>query len=611
MTDNKKRPPMPPKKQDSKQEIKKTNNVEASNIKKNTSRKMPVESKVNKKSSLNFLKNLGKIEKLPKTVRESIPIEGFFNNGIIETSPGVFTKSYHLNDVNFDIAPEEDQMAIFKYFIDFLNSFDRNCKWQFTIFNHEIDKKTTIENIRIAPQRDGLNVYRQEVNGIYLSNLKKGNNSIRKDKFLTVSLEDRNFSHAETTFRRLDNEISKKLRKKSGVPTPPMTTIERLKLLYSIYNQEGDYRLETAFPDGTKKIELAYYSKAGLQIKDVIGPQSFEFKSNKFMLGDMYAEAMYLKKVPSQLGTDFLQDLSDIQSNMLISTTSEGLDPDLAKKLVKNQLAAIETQISGVSKRNAENGYWGQLPPDLERSQQNARDLMDDITKNDQGLFLITVTVVVFARTAEQLEESVKLVKSVASKHQAPIEALKFDQEAAFNTALPLCRNDIMADRLYTSTSAAVFIPFNAQEISQDNAIFYGLNQATKSMILFNRTNSLNANGLVFGMAGSGKSFISKCEMISVLLKYTDAQVFVIDPQGEYYPLANKLNGEEIVLAPGSNVFINPLDLDISDEDEEMDPITAKSDFVISLFSIILGRGRELLPMHTSIIDKCVRIDHI
>ena len=514
-----------------------------------------------------------------------------------------------MEDVNFNIAPAEDQAAIFKSFMDLINSFNENVRWQFTIFNHEIDKRTTIENIRIAPQRDGLNRYRQDLNMILLKALKRGNNSIKQEKLLTIAIDDMNVEHADIALRRLDTEISKKIRKITQNDTQPLTAQERMKILYDIYNQNFDYRLATGVFDGKEQFDLAYVEKSGLTVKDVIGPPSIDYShSSRFMLGDTYAQAMFLERVPAYLSTTFISDLSDIQCNMLISVTSEAIDSAKAVKMVKAQLATIEARAANITKKNGENGYFGQLPPDLERSQKNARELMNDITGRNQNLFFITFLVVVFAKTLDQLEENVKLVKSVSGKHLCPIKPMEFQQEFCFNSALPLCRNDVYVENLYTTESAAVFIPYNSQEISQKDAIFYGLNQTTKSMILFDRLTGNNYNALFFGASGSGKSFTAKVEMISVLLNRKDAQIFVVDPMGEYYPLAKTLNGQEITLTPGNNVYINPLDLDISeDADNENDPVTMKSDFIISMFDIIIGKNRELDPIHTSFLDKCVR----
>lgn len=556
-----------------------------------------------------LLKDVAKIDTLPKNVRESVPIRGVMTDGVIETKAGDFTKSYKIQDVNFSIAPDEDQKHIYMAYMDFLNSFNEGIRWQFNIWNHEIDKRETIESVRIAPQKDGLNKHRQEMNKILLDNLKKGNNSITQDKYLTISIHDDDAEHAKNTLRRLDAEVSKKLRKICKQDTKPMTTLERLKLLYNIYNQQTDYRFATSVLDGKDEMSLKQIEKQGLSIKDIIGPSSIDYrKESSFMLGDTYAQALFLKQVPSYLTTDFIADLADIQSSMLISITSESVNSDKAVKMVRGLLSTIEGKVSDVQKRNGENGVYAPLPPDLERQQENARELMKDIQGRNQNIFYVTLLCVVFARTQEQLEENVKLVRSTAAKHIAPMEPLKFQQEFAFNTALPLARNELTTSRLCTTESAAVFIPYNAQELSQKNAVFYGLNQSTKSMVLYDRTTGPNYNSLIFGSSGSGKSFTAKVEMISVLLNKSNSQVFVLDPQGEYSPLVKAFGGEEIILSPGGRVFVNPLDLDISeDEDGEIDPVAMKVDFVVSMFDIIIGKERELSAIHTSILDKCTR----
>lgn len=560
-----------------------------------------------------FVKKLqekAKIESLPKNVRDSIPFRGVTSNGIIETYYGTFTKSYKLKDVNFQIAPPNEQATIYSYFMELLNSFAETTKWQFNIFNHKIAKRETIENIRILPQRDGLNRYRQEMNKILLDNLTEGNNSITQEKFLTVAIEDENIEHASATLRRIDSEISSRIKKITKQETPPLKTVDRMKLLYEIYNQDSDYRFSTGIFNGKDEFSWQQIEKQGLSIKDAIGPSGINYgPKNYFQFGDTYGRVFYLDRVPKYLKTTFLSDIADIQSNMLISITSETTNQDKAVKLVKGRIAEIEGQISDTTKKNMDNGYYGAgVNPELDAARENARDLMKDITSRNQSIFFLSVCVCIFAGTKDELEETSKQLTSIAGRHMAPLKPLLGDQEFGINTCLPLCRNDLMVDIMYTTESAAVFIPYNSQEINQKNAIFYGLNQTTKSMIICDRLTGSNYNGLIFGTSGSGKSFAAKCEMVSVLLNHPDAQVFVIDPQGEYYPLANALHGSRVIISPGSNIYINPLDLELSsDEEMETDPITMKADFVLSMLEIMMGKNRQVDPACRSIIDRCIR----
>lgn len=579
-------------------------NAETGSSKQKTNNPNDRVQKKKKQTVFDKLKILAKIDKLPKTVRDTVPFRGITQEGIIETSEGNYTKCYHLSDVNFQIATAEEQSLMYSQYMDFLNSFDANARWELTIFNHEIDKVKTIRDLRIKPQPDGLNKYRNEMNQIILGNLAKGSNSIVTDKYLTVSVKDQSDEHAARVLSRVDSEVSTRIKKLSKKNTKPMNTQERLKLLYDIYNQDQDYRLYGGVFKGDD-IDLTEVAKEGLSVKDIIAPsEGIEFKQNYFVMNGTYGTVFYLQKFPSTLSTNFIADLNDLSATSLISVYYEPVANDRAMKLVKNQMSLIEAEVARIQNRNAQEGLFVDPPQSLQARQAAARDLMNDITSRNQKLFFVTMTVAVFARSKEQLDDNIALVKSVASDHQAPLRILKGQQEFGLKNVLPLARNDIFAEKMCTSESAAVFIPFSQEVLSQKNAIFYGLSGATNTMVLFNRLSNDNYNGLIFGKSGSGKSFTAKCEMINVLLNHQDAQVYVIDPQGEYYPMAEALHGERVALYPGSGQFINPLDLDVSDT--ETDPLTMKSDFVISMLEIMLGKGRELDPICRSIIDRCI-----
>ena len=563
--------------------------------------------------NVSLLQKIAKVDNLPKDIASSIPFRGFIDNtGVIETKSGVFTKTYKIEDANFNFLSEDEQENMIIQFTDFINTFGPSVKWEITFFNQSTDKKKMLEDVKMRPVLDGLNKYRKEMNDILVDNLKKGNSTITHNKYFTISVEDTSVDRAITTLNTLDSEVSRGIEKITGKHTKPLTTVERMRLLYNIYNQDYDYRNETYEDESViaNGIDLEQLKKMGLSPKDFIGPSSIDYspqgRKDMFMIGDTYAQALYLKSIPNTLSTNFLKNLVDIQSNLLVSITAETIDKTAAQKMAKNQIATIEGNISKRAEKAAQNGdFSGALPPELERSQQAARELFDDITENDQQIFFISVIVVAFAPTKKELSETVAAIKRVANQHMCTLSVAKFDQEFMFNTALPLCRKDIFYDLMYPSGAAAVFLPFDAEEISDENAIFYGLNEKTKSMVLYNRVGKKNNNfnGFIFGCAGSGKSFTAKTEMVSVLLNKPNSQIFVIDPQGEYSPMVKAFGGEELVLSPGCTSYLNPLDLNIMNTDG--DPVADKVDFVIGFLDLILSKGRDFLDAEQqSVIDE-------
>ena len=552
-----------------------------------------------------------KIDKIGKTIEDSIPINGISQSGVIETKPGNFTKSYRLKDINFKVAPNEQQGEIFRSYMDLMNSMSIDMRWQITIFNHERAKREVVDDIRIMPQHDGLNSYRNELNSILLANLAEGRNTLQQEKFLTVSIEDDDAERAIESLQRTDSVIDMRLRKITKVHTSPMTTGDRLRVLYSMYNIQGDYRKATDLYDISKgNILLKELYAQGLNYKDLIAPYSLSFsKSSYFQIDDLYGEALFIKKVPPSLTTNFLNDLSDIQQNMIISITNETIDHTAALKIAKKRLANINRDANHFYNQGSGLG----LPPDIQLNQTAAEGIIEDLQVNDQNMYFVTIVVVVFSEDKESLRQDIKYIENIAGRHDIHLIPLREQQEQGFNTALPLCRNDLNTQIMLTTESASVFLPFNSEELNQRHAVFYGLNQTSRNMIRYDRTTGDNYNELIFGTSGSGKSFIAKFEMIQTLLVRPDSQVYVIDPQGEYYPLTKALHGSRIELAQGKPNYINPMDMEITDDpNDDTNPIAFKASQILSMIEIMLnssgGIGNTTMdPTYITIIDQVIR----
>ena len=136
-------------------------------------------------------------------------------------------------------------------------------------------------------------------------------------------------------------------------------------------------------------------------------------------------------------------------------------------------------------------------------------------------------------------------------------------------------------------------------------------------MILVNRKNLKTANGFILGSSGSGKSLAAKREIANVLLSTND-DVIVIDPEREYTPLAkgidndvktNGFYGEVIKISAGSNNFINPFDINLDYADDD-NPISLKSEFILSLCEILIGGRYGLSSAHKTIIDRTVLLTY-
>jgi len=123
-------------------------------------------------------------------------------------------------------------------------------------------------------------------------------------------------------------------------------------------------------------------------------------------------------------------------------------------------------------------------------------------------------------------------------------------------------------------------------------------------MAVPNHMNFVLANGLV--AHNSGKSFSAKREISNAFL-VTNDDILICDPESEYAPLVERLGGQVIRISPTSPDHINPMDINLNYSDDD-NPLSLKSDFILSLCELIVAGKDGLAPVEKTIIDRCVRL---
>ena len=548
---------------------------------------------------------------VPKTVQGSIPYLGVYENGIFQNDENTYSKVYKIPDMNFLIEDTERQKEIFGNFMELLSSFGPEVHVQQLIFNKTIKPAELESKVLMKTQNDKLNEYREEMNEMLIDKMAKASNNIIHEKYFVLSVEAGDIVTAKATFERLDREISAGFERVTKTTTKPLTLIERLSLMYDIYNMDSNvpfYRRTKMKKDNVmESFNMRHIQKMGLTSKDVIGPSALTFERDYMIIGTTYARAMMVSNLPSFLRGDILTELSNMPFNMLTSVHYRALPQSKAITLLKNKLVDVNANVVTLQKKASRNGYSVDvISPEIKQASQEVESLMGDLTQDNQKLFYTTITAVIFAKTKEELDENTKLFQATAERFVCQAMILATQQEAGLTTALPLGRNKLKVERLLNSRAAAIFLPFGVKELWQDDGMYYGLNGVSKQMILYNRSSAINGNGCIFGVPGSGKSFSAKREIVNVLL-HTDDDVFVIDPENEYAGLAKLFYGSSIRIAPGSDVHINPMDMGLDYSAEGDDPITMKADFIASICEAATGSRYPLTPIQKSVIDRCVK----
>lgn len=538
-------------------------------------------------------------DKKQMSAQDSIPFQRMFKDGICRVTDNYYTKTVKFLDINYQLNNNEDKNAIFDSWCDFLNYFDSSVKFQLSFINLTGAKEVYSDNITIPVRGDMFDGIAVEYQNFLREQLSKGNNGIVKTKYLSFGIEAPSIKQAKPRLERLEADIITNF-KKLGVIATPVNGRERLKIMHGMFHTDEKIPFNFSWD---------WLASSGLSVKDFIAPSSFEFANGKtFGIGKKVGAASFLQILAPEINDRMLADFLDMESNVVVSMHVQSVDQVNAIKTVKRKITDLQKMKIEEQKKAVRAGYdMDIIPSDLATYNNEATKLLQDLQSRNERMFLLTFIVLNVADNKQKLDNNVFQASSIAQKYNCQLVRLDFRQEQGLMSSLPLAYNQIEIQRGLTTSSVAIFIPFTTQELFQTSkeALYCGLNALSNNLIMVDRKLLKNPNGLILGTPGSGKSFSAKREISNVFF-VTDDDIIICDPESEYGALVERLDGQVIKISPTSEDFINPMDLNLNYSDDE-NPLTLKSDFILSLCELIVAGKDGLQPVEKTIIDRCVR----
>ena len=541
-------------------------------------------------------KRVSKKRIVPKTTQKTLPYKRVCDEYIIKIDDNKFSKTYRFEDVNYAIAKQEEQEAIFLAYCSVLNSFDTSADIQITVHNNRVNKADFNKMVLLKHKGDSFDHYIDVYNEMLVEKMEQGQNGIIRNKYLTVTVQAADLESARAKFASIDLEVINAFKKIGSIITP-LTSHERMSILKDIFRGVDEEIPVLSNKDFSRQAERAYCC-----------PDYFEFKKDYFMWNNKYARTMFIKDMPASLKDNILTDIANTNLDVMVSVNVAPVDPYKALKIVNHQLTSMRANKLQAEKKAIQSGYTSDvINEDLKHSLIEAEELLDDLRSKNQKMFLDNIIIMVTADDFDELENNTETIEAVVRKPICSVSTLKFQQEKGLQSVLPLGNCTLKIRRTLTTESTAVFLPFASKEITHKNGMYYGLNTLSNNMIIFNRLMLKNPNGFILGSPGSGKSFSAKREMLNVFLA-TDDDIIIIDPEREYTNLVEALNGETINVSPASTNFINPLDMSKDYSDDES-PLIMKSDFILSFCECLVGK-QGLTAKEKTIIDRCLNITY-
>ena len=532
------------------------------------------------------------------TAQQSIPFDRMFQNGICRVGLDYYTKTIQFQDINYQLALQDDKTEIFEEWCSFLNFFDSSVHFEFSFMNMATDVEAFNKSIAIPHRKDGFDNVRDEYSNMLFHQMEGGNNGLTKTKFLTFGIHAENMKSAKPRLVHLETDILNNF-KRMGVVAKALNGKERLELMHKQFHMGDDEKFQ---------FEWKYLTGSGLSVKDFIAPSGFAFPNGRrFQMGSLYGCMSFLSIDASDISDRMLADFLGMESSQIVTMHIQSVDQNEAIKTIKHTITELDRSKIEEQKKAVRAGYdMDIIPTDLATFGKDAKTLLKELQSQNERMFLLTFLIMNTGRTEQELENNVFQAKSIAQKHNCNLIRLDYQQEQGLMSSLPLASNLVDIQRGMTTSSTAIFVPFTTQELFQkeEGSLYYGLNALSNNLIMVDRKKLKNPNGLILGTPGSGKSFAAKREIANAFL-VTDDDIIISDPESEYTPLVERFGGQVIKISPTSTQYINPMDINMNYSDED-NPIALKADFILSLCELIVGGKEGLQPVEKTVIDRCI-----
>lgn len=339
---------------------------------------------------------------------------------------------------------------------------------------------------------------------------------------------------------------------------------------------------------------LSSLEKGTISLLDVIAPSSIEVDFSSIRIGEKFHRTFFIVGYPRFVSPNWLQPLIDFDHQLDISmfiypTSSPDILSDLRRKIAEME-ATISSQV--------EEGQA--IDPSVTAGLDDALALQEELAKGVERFFLFSLYITLYSESLQELETTSKKLTATLSSIMLIAKTATLQAEEGFKSTLPIGQDRLYLTRNMDTTSLASTFPFTSAMLTQDKGVMYGINIQNGSLIIFDRFSLENANELILGKSGSGKSYLLKIEIMRQYMFGTE--VIVIDPEGEYENLVNTLGGECLSFTPSSPVKINPFDLSGLYTEGENE-LGLKILSLHGLLKIVMG---ELDAQHEAILDRAL-----
>ncbi len=325
-------------------------------------------------------------------------------------------------------------------------------------------------------------------------------------------------------------------------------------------------------------------------------------------LGQRWVRVFEVDQWPRRLSPMFLESVFGLGFELDFILRLYPLNKAESLGFLNMKKLAFESQQIDLIKR-------GRLvPPEVEGGIGDADRMLEQLSRNEGGLFRVAASLALYCDTPEALEEAGRQVKIHFQGMQAGARPFRLRQGAAFARLMPRMQSPLGALHMVDQGTVERLFPFGPPRLNTGVGIPFGMDFRSRDVVVFDRfatggftaeSNRLgvgevrrNPHMTVLAPAGSGKSFAVK--VLALRECSRGIPVYLIDPEGEYALLARQMGGR--VFHPGrENSGVNPFQLIY----QSVDQLALQVAGLVALLEMMLARRGPASGLETTL-DYCL-----
>lgn len=306
-----------------------------------------------------------------------------------------------------------------------------------------------------------------------------------------------------------------------------------------------------------------------MSLKSEIAPKGIEWKPTTFRLGEKYCTILTIISYPKFIEHGYLANITNIPGVKVVIKHIP-IDFALMRKMIDKEIADL--------KERFQKEHDHTLQERIRQDYESLESFIQQLAASSAKIFDFQMHVMLSGDTEDELENRKMEMKTYMTGMDMRGIPLMFEQEKVLKSMLPIFPKQDIEDRIGTpipSNTIAAMYPFVFDSIKDPGlSTLLGID-FSGGVVLFNQFlyqikkehNRNNANMLILGASGSGKSTAAKLMLRNHFRN--EYKIIAIDPEGELEEMCKNFSGDFIDLGKGGELgMINPLEV-IVDEDEE------------------------------------------